>query len=566
MSNYSSSPNFHWGHPTPGPQSPTGQEIMNHVFFASNSEWKKIREEMHFDFIVIGTGFCSLAFVERTLKNNPKARILILERGEFFLPEHFQNLPVTFKSTLGGLSETFPWTLSHKTYQGNDIRFQFGMVPFFGGRSTVWSGWCPRPTRDELIGWPDELIDTLFKYYSEAENLLNVIPADQIKSNTKNKPVYGILQKGIQKRLEESLNKVPSLTRVMAAPLAVKNPFDDEIDFAKFSVPNPLLQLVESQKLLELHEDGAALKIATNCVVTKIIQENGCATALDTSRGIVNIGEAKLIMAMGTMPAATLLRNSFPEIKKIGDRYTTHFISSIIARIPRNHFDFDQELGLLELGAFYIGGTEPKLGHKGQFHIQMTALSDRDPKKNVFKALRNMPDVVATASMDQLLSSEEHIVFVCAVLGELDWNNPENWFKGNSEGDLSVNSTLQIVTNDNDKATWNAMDSATFDTLEKIISPKGNEGVEYWQNSQNKWEKNRPLKTDYRPKGTVHDASTLWIGKDKSAVVGLDFRPYDVENVYITGGALWPTGASWNPTLTMVALAQILSDNLTRSE
>jgi choline dehydrogenase-like flavoprotein len=33
-----------------------------------------------------------------------------------------------------------------------------------------------------------------------------------------------------------------------------------------------------------------------------------------------------------------------------------------------------------------------------------------------------------------------------------------------------------------------------------------------------------------------------------------------VENVFVTGGGLWPTGGSWNPTMTMVALAQDLAD------
>jgi choline dehydrogenase-like flavoprotein len=43
-------------------------------------------------------------------------------------------------------------------------------------------------------------------------------------------------------------------------------------------------------------------------------------------------------------------------------------------------------------------------------------------------------------------------------------------------------------------------------------------------------------------------------------VVGLDYRPRGVENVYVTGAGLWPTSGSWNPTLTMVALAQHLAD------
>ncbi len=35
---------------------------MNHVFFVSNSEWKQVREEQQFDYIIIGSAFCGYAF------------------------------------------------------------------------------------------------------------------------------------------------------------------------------------------------------------------------------------------------------------------------------------------------------------------------------------------------------------------------------------------------------------------------------------------------------------------------------------------------------------------------
>ena len=84
-----SSENFQYGYPTPGPQSPTGQDVMDHVYFVSNTEWKSIIEVEQFDYVVIGTGPCGLAFVERILSRHPQSRILVLERGGYFLPEPF---------------------------------------------------------------------------------------------------------------------------------------------------------------------------------------------------------------------------------------------------------------------------------------------------------------------------------------------------------------------------------------------------------------------------------------------------------------------------------------------
>ncbi|MDI1430726.1 GMC oxidoreductase [Polyangium sorediatum] len=586
MSAASSSPNFNYGYPTPGPQTPSGQQVMNHVFFLSETGWKRAREEETFDYIIIGSGFCALAFAERTLSKNPHAKILIIERGSFFLPQHFQNLPISYQRTLGGLSETFPWTLSANTVNqppGN-IQFQHGMVPFFGGRSTLWSAWCPRPTREEMAGWPEEVIRTANEYFGEAEKLLNVVPADEIDKNldepklkqkvAQSRPVYSKLQQELQKMLKENRRKVSSLTRFMAAPLAVGAGVQEGLDFAKFSTPAPLLNLIDRQARLAAKGEGSPLHIATDCVVNRILQQNFIkdgqtehhATALETSRGVVNVGHAKVILAMGTLPATTLVLNSFPQVEKAGTRFTSHFITSVIARIPRNAYAFGDKLEQLELAAIYVAGENPK--SKMQYHIQLSVLSDKNPEQYAEKAARYMPDVVATASQAQLATSQDHLVFVCAVLGEIDGNNPQNFFRPNGESDPTTNVTLQVLANDTDRETWNTMDEGTFQLLEGALFPPGakNKGIEYWHGDPNKgeWTKERPSITERRVPGLVHEGSTMWIGKGKEGVVDLNYKLNGVENVYVTGGSLWPVSGSWNPTLTMVALTQDLADHLAK--
>ena len=58
------------------------------------------------------------------------------------------------------------------------------------------------------------------------------------------------------------------------------------------------------------------------------------------------------------------------------------------------------------------------------------------------------------------------------------------------------------------------MDNATFETLEKIISPRGEIGVEYWDYEKNEWRKSR---YNLRVPGLVHEASTMWIGNDSES-------------------------------------------------
>lgn len=158
------------------------------------------------------------------------------------------------------------------------------------------------------------------KYFRSAELLLNVIPANQIedacphaKLSRDHRPIYNTLQENLYTMLDQNLKKIPSATRVIPAPLAVRGS-DGSVDFEKYSVPGPLLNLVDKQRKLAQHKRGHPLKIVTNCTVTLIEQQNGAATALETSRGVVSVGNAKLILAMGAVPPATLVLNSFPEV------------------------------------------------------------------------------------------------------------------------------------------------------------------------------------------------------------------------------------------------------------
>ena len=577
MSAVSGSANFNHGFPTPGPQDPTPQKVLDHVFFLSNGGWKNAREEQQFDHIVIGSGFCALAFAHRTLATKPEARILILERGPFFLPEHFQNLPLPYRQTLGGLSETFPWTLSSETAlkPAGHIGWQHGMVPFFGGRSIMWSAWCPRPTDEEMRGWPAATIAKAKEYFGPAEDLLNVVPADQVdlprkassrKVISQTRPVYGKLQRKLEKMLAENLSKIDSATRTMPAPIAAAAGATSGVDFNKFATPAVLLGLADQQAALAHAGTGAPLSIVTECTVTRILHQSGRATALETTRGVVSLGDANLVLAMGTLPPATLVLNSFPDVSGVGETFTAHFITAVVARVPRADYSFADKLGDLELAAIYLAGQSAA---GMQYHVQLSVLSDRNPDENAQKAERYAPDVVATATQTQLRSSEDHLVFVCAVLGELDDQNPENHLRRNDGDDPTCNVTLQVLANDTDRQTWDTMDKGTFQMMELALSPQGAERVEYWHSDNDPanpdkgyWSSNRPGIPERRVAGLVHEGSSLPLG-ESGTPVGLDYRLDGVENVFVTGGGLWPTGGSWNPTMTMTALAMDLADRLT---
>lgn len=211
------------GYPLPGKQNTTPIEVMKQMYFVSDEEWKTLQETEKFDYVVIGSSYCALGFITKVIKNNPKAKILVLEQGQYFHPCHFQNLSPVYIHTWRGASETFPWSISEKTHQGKYIKWQHGMCNFFGGRSLFWSGWCPEPIAEEMENWPSEVVRVVHNYFGEVKELMNVTAADQLFGKEYSaKPVYGKLQCILQHALEKVSENVEGITRMIPAPLSVK--------------------------------------------------------------------------------------------------------------------------------------------------------------------------------------------------------------------------------------------------------------------------------------------------------------------------------------------------------
>lgn len=330
--------------------------------------------------------------------------------------------------------------------------------------------------------------------------------------------------------------------------------------YHKYSVVGPLLQLLKNTP---------SLRAVTNCLVKKIEYDKGKATKLETSKGEFILGDAKLVLAMGILPSTTLTLNSFPasdfpSLSQVGKRFTAHFITSLTARVPLSKILPSPSHDQLELGAVYVAGVEKESQH--QFHFQITAVRDKAPEASVHDRTRHLPDVLASPTCEQLENSKDHVVFVCACLGELDHTNDQNWFQIDAEcaknKDITCNCKLQVIANATDNALWKVMDESIFQLLENIVSPK--DGLEYWHTDSEPWKPTRPPPRQYRHDGLVHEASTMWIGddKDETAPVGLDYRLRGIDNVYITGASLWPRGGSWNPVATIVSMAMHLADQI----
>jgi choline dehydrogenase-like flavoprotein len=547
-----------FGYPVPGPQGASADQIAGHAFFANPADWPATANAAY-DFIVIGSGPTAVAFVDQAYKNNPHAAILMLERGGFWLPVHYQMLPVAFQAATGSPPTTYPWSRTSEMATTGIKFFQAGYIPVVGGRSTYWSAWCPSPGPELMRDWPQELVDVTLRpgFWDRAKAFLHVKSMDQIQDG-----VYGKLQQQIDVNLRENFkHKVPSAEHAYPAPIAVGNPDWQGVKFYKYSTVGTLLEIQQRQLALSKHRKGAALTIVDQCAVSRLLHdERGSVIAIETGRGDVAVGDARIILAMGTIPPATLLMNSFGDrLPNAGQRYTGHFMSHVTARVPRSAF---RDLSPLEIGAVYLDGKDPA---GFQYHVQASAFAAANPQLDAGTIAHEAPDAAAVASPQQLADSKDHVVFVCATLGEVNEKNAANWIRRNGGSDPTTNISLQLMPGPEDQALWDVLDEATYQTIAAIVGEHASGQLEYWTDTPEGggWGTTPAPRKQIRLNIIVHEASPLWMGKDPAtSVVGLDYRPHGVNNVYVTGASLFPTSGSWNPTLTMCGLAQDLADRL----
>ena len=495
------------------------------------TDWQQVQAATY-DFIVIGTGPAGVAFVERALARDPHARILVLERGGYALPMHVQVLPPPFRALDSG-------------------------APMLGGRSTSWSVWCPAPEPALLRGWPEALVDVTRKpgFWADARTFLHVTGADAIDDS-----VYGCLQRQLDLRLGDNFRHcVPSALDAHAAPLAVSGDAGPGPSFHPYCTVGTLLGLWQRQKTRAAQERGSLLAIVDHCTVERLLHDDaGRVSALATSRGPLDTGDAKIVLAMGALSPATLLIRSFgARLPHAGKRCTGHLMSRIAARVKRSAF---RDLSALELGACYLHGrAESGL----QYHVQVSAFASSHPEQDADAIACETPDAAALPSPAQLRGSEQHVLLVCTVLGEVGEDNP-----GNGVGQDGVD--LRLRAGPAELALWDVMDDAACQTIAALASRSDGlasaaPAIEYWieEGDDGYWQAGRPEAHQVRLPVIVDEASALWIGEEPaSSVVGLDYRPHGVDNVYVTGAALFPTAGSWNPTLTVCGLAQDLADRI----
>jgi len=492
--------------------------------------------DREFDYVVAGGGCVGTALTHTLLRCRPHARVLILEQGPVLIPEHIQNLPPRHRSLMDS-STAAPW----RTSGDLDLASQ---VPYLGGRASFWSGWTPRPGHAQLRAWPQEVVDELDLEWAHARRLLGVRTASSLG------PRFGSLHDQLRHKVFRAVKESRQLVDVASefdldAQLATA-PRDASPEPGRFS-PVPLLV-----KLIRKYPGQVA--VVTEGEVQQIAHDGVAAVALRTAQGELPLRGATLILANGTVESTRLVLMSIPaELRPLAGRNLNGHVGSwFTCRMPRSMF-----AGLsdrYQTSAIYLdGGTAER-----QFHIQIVASATTDAARDLDEVYQFIPEVSGPDVLAQL-NEDEHVVLLVRGLGEVSTTSPVASPRSVTIG-RDGTTEVDIRLDPADLRMWTALD-AELDFLVDALF-EGTK-VEYWSSAAQRWLPERPA--DRRQAFMMHEAGTLWMGRSREdSVTDLTGRLHGFDNIYVATAAAFPTEGSWNPTLTMVAMAQRLARHLTR--
>ncbi|GIE99777.1 GMC oxidoreductase [Paractinoplanes rishiriensis] len=486
-----------------------------------------------FDHVIVGGGCVGTVLAASLLDRDPHARVLILEQGPWLLGEHVQDLAPQTQALMDTAIAT-PWRTA------GDL-FLAAQIPHLGGRALFWSGWTPQPRPDQLRAWPAPVVRELGSYWAEAREVLGVHTA-----------AYGPLHDMVRARIRRALPGCPGL-ETPASPeqldaLLASAMRPRTAGRSRFS-PVPVLV-----GLLRAHPDRFA--VVAECPVEGFrlagTEAGAEAVAVRTAHGDLPLDGARLLLANGTVESTRLVLDALPAERRplAGRNLNGHVGSWFACRVPRSAFP-----GLPEghvLGAYYLDGGIPER----QFHLQLIASATTDAARDHDRIYRSVPELSGADIMAQL-AADEHVVFLVRGLGEISTDGPAESpvaVRLGADGTTEVDLRLDPA----DRRMWDALDACQDALLAGLFD---GEQLEYWSSEEQRWTAGPPAAR--RQPFLMHEAGTLWMGESPDdSVTDLHGRPHGVTNVHVATAAAFPTEGSWNPTLTMVAMAVRLAAHL----
>ncbi|MCY7278140.1 MAG: DUF1080 domain-containing protein [Phormidesmis sp. CAN_BIN44] len=392
-----------------------------------------------FDFIIIGGGTFGAALAEHLWfrTTGRSERILVLDGGPFFLPEHLQNLPMLGLDQGITRKDHVPYSEVWGLAWNSSDQFGFpGLAYCVGGRSLFWGGWSPRLLDSELskTRWPKAVLDDLTpKNLPDGRKGYFRQSSDQIGVTDTNDFIFGDLQRVMRKQLFDGLSSITDAIDITTLPNHPALEYRDTPpaidDVAKLlginqlPTPAPPIQTLLNEAKLEAPlavqgQSGHAgffpfNKFSTIPLLIKATREAASQSGFDdvkkrlmavarchviqlntvsdtsgqrvseivTERGVLPVSpNAKVIIALGTIESTRLALLSFGEDGKIGRNLMGHLRANVDIRVPRTALaGLPATSKALEAAALFVKGQhqfknpDGSSAGVGHFHFQITA-------------------------------------------------------------------------------------------------------------------------------------------------------------------------------------------------
>lgn len=278
-------------------------------------------------------------------------------------------------------------------------------------------------------------------------------------------------------------------------------------------------------------------------------------TAVDTNLGNIPIPPGGRVgLAIETIENTRMALASFrglglPNYDLIGKNLQVHLRSNLIIRVPRSSLTLDPGVKDLQGAALFLKGRRSISGGMRHFHLQISASGlrtlDTDAEAKPYKLVPDIDTIDAFRAM-----TADDVVIAIRGVAEMGLSNAQSEIRLTSNQDEFgiPRAFVAIKPTADDAAMWDASDAAAA-RVGVIISGTGN--LDVLVNNRD------GLGTTY------HEAGTLAMGESPTnSVSNSDGRFHFVDNLFVTGPALFPTTGSSNPMLAGVALARRLAEHL----
>ncbi|BAQ61777.1 glucose-methanol-choline (GMC) oxidoreductase:NAD binding site [Geminocystis sp. NIES-3708] len=496
------------------------------------------------DICIVGAGAAGLTLARQF--NNTSVSVLLLESG-------------------GLKNDLMTQSLADGTSDGEIYPFKESRFRCFGGSTTRWSGICiPLDEGDfehkswlTYSGWPFSKSE-LLPYYQKAEE------------------IFGLPQKTLNLSDKSPFHQSPLKTKI----LKYSNPLDLGKKYKQEIIESKNISLIIHSNVIELipHQEGRLIESL------KVQGSDGNGFIVKARTVILSTGgmeNARLLLASNSyFPQGLGNHNDL-----VGRFFMEHYfkVAGILPINQKSEFitSFTHRYPFGNTYAQDVFGLSDDLRDREQLlniHWRICRYNLLEDTQTVITAKKlakqfSQGDFSQMIQQWQLLwqgdltviprylwwhfynrlnpsAHFDHIRFVGLVEQEPDFHNRITLSsKCDFLGQPLVNLTLNFS-----QKMWESVDRS-MSCLSKILSERGFGQLEY------DCDRLQHLtfydKVGYHPMGT-----TRMHPNPRYGVVDANGKVHDVDNLYIAGSSIFPTGGAANPTFTIVALALRLADHL----